>query len=170
MRKIFVVLLFLLMVDIVSGIELVINTGIPFYKDGIGVLGGVGVRGSLDEVFKINLPIYLSAGLYSQYARGVDGEYFVDLVDVSLFVGGEYTYLIGNFGISGGVDLGFSYGNTFNISSNLGSLGLSIRPNVGGIYFVSKRLGFFGDVGYNVGLYNFYLGYVYFDLGIILGL
>lgn len=170
MKKVFFILLFLLVVNIVNGIGFLVDVGMPFYADGIGISGKIGIRSSLEEIFKINLPIYFSAGLYSQYARGVEGEYSVDLTDFGIFVGSEYVYMIDKFGISGGVDLGFSYGNTFNVSNNLGSLGLSIRPNVGGMYFVSKSLGFFGEFGYNIGLYNFYLGYIYFDIGVILGL
>ncbi|MCX8028370.1 MAG: hypothetical protein N2712_00010 [Brevinematales bacterium] len=158
---------------IVSGgyaVDIDIVLGIPFYEDGTGVIVEVLPRSSLKSLFGVNVPVYLKGGVGGQYAFGSDGDYVVNLLKFNLIVGSDYMFRFSkiNFGI--GVDLGISYGVGFSELGSIGSIGVDVRPSFGISYDISDRFGVFTRFGYNTGIYNFYLGYVYFNLGVSLGL
>lgn len=142
-----------------------VDLGMPFYKDGTGLLGEVSFKLGISDFSEVLLPIFVKGGLGFQYARGSDGVRVVDYMDFGMIAGGEYVLETGDFGFSFALDFYFSYGSKFTDLGNLGSLGVNLRPILGVIYKPREKLSFRLNLGYNAGLYSFYLGHIKVGIG-----
>ncbi|MEN2998468.1 MAG: hypothetical protein ABDH28_05480 [Brevinematia bacterium] len=170
MRRVIVAFLvtFVLSSVICHGLDVAVLAGMPFYADGTGVVGEVSINENMNKL--IGAPIYVKFGLGFQYAQGSENNYVVNLVDFGAIVGGAYYFTFDKVIMFGGLDLSLSYGNSFNDFASSGSVGVSFRPNAGVGYSLTDKLRIFVRAGYNSGLYQSYIGYVFFNLGLSLGL
>lgn len=151
-------------------LDVVLRAEMPFYLDGTGIISYIGVRESADNLFGLNAPFYLGGGAVFQYARGAEGDHTVDLIDFGAALTGEYVFRFDKVGLGLGVDILLSYSSAFGGDNFVSSVGASLRPSISVAYQVADKLELEIELGYNTGLYSFYLGYVFFGVGANLGL
>ncbi|MCS7299081.1 MAG: hypothetical protein RMJ37_03840 [Spirochaetia bacterium] len=163
-KVVMIFLVFAVLTSTAHSVEVAIGLGMPFYRDGIGIMTDFVVRDGMYEFFKVDLPIYLGGGLSFHYARGSDNDYYVDMIDFGFLLSGEYLLIFDKINLGFGLDLYFSYSSAFNNLSSLGSLGANFRPNLTSTYSFSRSLKLGAKFGYNVGIYTSYRGYIFFEL------
>ncbi|MCX8029762.1 MAG: hypothetical protein N2712_07205 [Brevinematales bacterium] len=164
---------FVLPLVFVYGMGFYLDTGVPFYKDGFGVVAEVSFKLGLSDISDALLPIFFKGGMGFQYARGSNERVYVDYIDFGLIAGGEYLLEfreLEKVAFSVGLDFYLSYGSKFNDFSGIGSLGVNFRPVLGLVFLPREKLSVRINVGYNAGIYSFYLGHIKFSVGVDLKL
>lgn len=169
MRVLIILILLVLVVGFAYSSDISFSLGSSFYGDGVGGVLVIGVGEKFEKLLGVAFPLYGKFSLMGEYARGVEGDYYVDVIDIGAFIGVELTTKFENFGIGVGIDFGGLYFYGSGQDNNLSSFVFRVIPKGIVSYMFTDSFSVLGEVGYSAGISSFYLGNMYFSLGIRLG-